>query len=156
LSFALVLFGLALRGWAAAAAGLHTRTGTIEAPRLATGGPYAFVRNPIYLGSFLIGLGMIGLLRDPWLLVPHSLVFAVFFGMIVPAEERFLEARFGAEFMHFRRDVPKLVPSLRPWPGRKRRALTWRAARGEVWIGVILVLIYLAFRALLLLQSRPG
>ena len=156
LSLTLVLIGLALRAWAAAAAGLHTRTGTIEAPRLATGGPYAFVRNPIYLGSFLLGLGMIGLLRDPWLLVPHSLVFAVFFGMIVPAEEQFLEARFGAEFMHFRRDVPKLVPSLRPWAGRKRRALTWRAARGEVWIALLLVLIYLAFHALLFLQSRPA
>src|SRR5688500_17928599 len=58
--------GRSRRAWAAACAGGHTRTGRIEAPDLVTGGPYAFVRNPIYLGSFLLGLGMVGLLGDPW------------------------------------------------------------------------------------------
>jgi protein-S-isoprenylcysteine O-methyltransferase Ste14 len=152
-SVGLVLIGLGLRAWAAAAAGLHTRSATIEAPQLATGGPYAFVRNPIYLGSFVLGLGMIGLLRDPWLLVPHSLVFAVFFGMIVPAEEQYLQARFGTEFIRFRGAVPKLLPALRPWTGRAERELTWRAARGEAWIALILVAIYVVLRAVLLLRT---
>src|SRR3954449_9027637 len=63
-SLALVLLGLALRAWASASVGHHSRSGEIEAPRLVTSGPYALVRNPIYLGSFILGLGMIGLLED--------------------------------------------------------------------------------------------
>ena len=109
-SSGLVALGLAIRMWAAACAGHHTRSGQIEAPRLITGGPYAFVRNPIYLGSLVLGLGMVGLLGDPWLLLPHALVFAVFFGMIVPAEEQFLAAQFGEEFARFCRAVPRAVP----------------------------------------------
>jgi protein-S-isoprenylcysteine O-methyltransferase Ste14 len=155
-SFTLVLVGLALRAWAAAAAGLHTRSATIEAPRLATGGPYAFVRNPIYLGSFVLGLGMVGLLRDPWLLVPHLFVFGIFFGVIVPAEEQFLEAEFGAEFVRFRRAVPRFIPALRPWSGRMERGLAWRAALGEAWIAVLLVTIYAAFRMLLHFQTAAA
>jgi protein-S-isoprenylcysteine O-methyltransferase Ste14 len=148
-----VAVGLGLRAWGAACAGGHTRSGKIEAPRLITGGPYAFVRNPIYLGSFVLGLGVVGLLGDPWLLVPHTLVFTVFFGMIVPAEEQFLMRQFGDEYARFRRAVPRLIPRLNRWRGAMELPRQWRAARGELVIGLILVLIYLAFRALSVWRS---
>ncbi len=149
-SGALVALGLMLRAWAAASAGGHTRTAEIEAPQLVTGGPYAHVRNPIYLGSFVLGLGMIGLLGDPWLLVPHLAVFYVFFGMIVPAEERFLQRQFGNEFLRFRRAVPKFIPTLRPWSARTERGVLWSAARGELWIALLLAVIYGVFRFVLM------
>jgi protein-S-isoprenylcysteine O-methyltransferase Ste14 len=152
-SFGLVLAGLGLRAWAAACAGGHTRTDVIEAPQLVTGGPYAFVRNPIYLGSLILGLGMIGLLGDPWLLIPHALVFCVFFGMIVPAEEQFLAGQFTREYADYRGAVPRMIPKIRRWPGRKERERTWNAARGELIIGLALVVIYSGFRGLLLLQG---
>jgi protein-S-isoprenylcysteine O-methyltransferase Ste14 len=156
ISIALIAAGLSLRAWAAACAGNHTRSSKIEAPRLVTGGPYAFVRNPIYLGSFVLGLGMVGLLGDPWLFVPHLLVFAVFFGLIIPAEEQFLERQFGEEYCRFRRAVPKLFPMLRPWRGGSRPTLCWRGARGEAKIALLLVAIYWGFRGLLLFQASPA
>src|SRR5437868_3363307 len=67
-SLLLVLGGLALRAWGGGSAGLHTRTDDISAPQLVTGGPFAHVRNPIYLGSIVMAIGMVGLLHDPWLL----------------------------------------------------------------------------------------
>jgi protein-S-isoprenylcysteine O-methyltransferase Ste14 len=147
-SLALVLLGLALRAWASASVGHHSRSGEIEAPHLVTSGPYAFVRNPIYLGSFILGLGMIGLLEDPWLLLPYSGVFIVFFFGIVAAEERFLESQFGEAYRRFRAGVPKLIPSLRPWRHRDAGSLCWRAARGEAVIGLALLIIYLGLQAL--------
>jgi protein-S-isoprenylcysteine O-methyltransferase Ste14 len=152
-SLAFVALGLSLRAWAAACAGGHTRSAQIEAPQLVTGGPYAFVRNPIYLGSFVLGLGMVGILGDPWLLLPHALVFSVFFGMIIPAEEQFLAEQFGEEYARFRRAVPRLIPRLRAWPGSKHPRLSWREARGEALIALALVAIYGALRALLHLQN---
>jgi protein-S-isoprenylcysteine O-methyltransferase Ste14 len=153
ISFALIALGLGLRAWAAACAGGHTRTGHIEAPRLVTGGPYAFVRNPLYLGSFVLGLGVVGLLGDPWLLVPHLLVFTVFFGMIVPAEEQFLKSRFGDEYTRFRKAVPKAIPRINPWNGRVEYPRRWRAARGELLIGLVVLAIYVGFRAILFFRG---
>src|SRR6201997_4741735 len=64
LSAVLVLLGLGIRALADGFAGRHTRTEEIEAPRLSTGGPYSFVRNPIYVGSMVLGLGMVGVLAS--------------------------------------------------------------------------------------------
>ena len=60
----LVLAGLAIRMWAAGFAGRHTRSEQIEGSKLATTGPYAHLRNPIYLGSALLGVGMVLLIGD--------------------------------------------------------------------------------------------
>src|SRR6187402_1723652 len=56
-----IALGLALRAWGSGCAGLHTRSAKIEGAQLVTGGPFAYVRNPIYLGSMILGLGMSGL-----------------------------------------------------------------------------------------------
>jgi len=152
-SLILVLSGLALRAWAAAVAGNHTRSGTIEAPSLVTGGPFAYVRNPIYLGSCVLGLGVVGLLGDLWLLIPHFAVFAVFFGAIVPAEENFLQHRFGDDYARYRRAVPKIIPSLRPWSARRSARPLWCAARGEVLIAALVTLIYGGLRIVVALKS---
>src|SRR5262245_43194508 len=69
LSAVLVSLGVGLRVWGGGCAGWHTRGHTIGAPQLTTCGPYAYVRNPIYLGNMILGLGMVGLIGDPWLFV---------------------------------------------------------------------------------------
>ena len=63
-SLLLIGTGLVLRAWAAACAGDHTRDAEISAPRLVTIGPYRFVRNPIYLGTVILGVGMVCLIGD--------------------------------------------------------------------------------------------
>lgn len=145
-SVLLVLTGLALRSWGGGSAGAHTRSGRIEAPQLATGGPYAYVRNPIYLGSIVLGLGMIGLLSDPRMLVLYLFAFALLYTIIVPAEERFLAGQFGETYERYCRAVPQIIPRLRPWTERTERPFDWRVLRGEACIGGILVLIYQTLR----------
>jgi protein-S-isoprenylcysteine O-methyltransferase Ste14 len=77
----LVLAGLGVRVWAAGFAGRHTRSSKIEGSQLATAGPYAHVRNPIYLGSVILGTGMVILSGDRRLFVPCALtLLALYFG----------------------------------------------------------------------------
>ncbi len=138
LSLLLIAAGFALRAWGAATAGGHTRSATIEAPALVTGGPYVYVRNPIYLGSIVLGLGAVGLLRDPVMLLLHVATFVCLYVAIIPAEEQFLRGRFGALYETYVQEVPRLVPRLRRWNAAAKSQARWSAARGElVLVGVL-------------------
>ncbi len=150
----LVLTGLSLRIWAAAFAGRHTRSSKIEGSKLATAGPYAHVRNPIYLGSVVLGFGMVLLIGDRRFLVPCALTFlALYFGLI-PAEEEFLSQRFQEEYATYCRQVPRLIPQLTPWSGAAKQSFDWRAASGEWQLCVILAAILGLFRAIAGLKGR--
>ena len=142
----LVLAGLLLRAWAAGCAGGHTRRATIEAPRLATGGPFAYVRNPIYLASIILGLGMVGLLGDPWMLALYIAVFVFLYTAIVPAEERFLRGQFGDAYARYCAHVPRLLPRLRPWPDAEPCPFDRAATVGDARLALILVAIYAGLR----------
>jgi protein-S-isoprenylcysteine O-methyltransferase Ste14 len=101
------LLGLALRAWAAG----HIRKNT----QLATSGPYAFTRNPLYLGSFLLGLGFT--VASGRLLL--GLLFAVLFlGIYLPVmrvEASTLAGLFGKEYEVYRRSVPLFFPRITPF-----------------------------------------
>lgn len=101
----LILPGLLIRALASG----HVR----KNESLTTTGPYAYTRNPLYLGSLLIGIGFAVAARS-WA-VGAVLVF-MFFAIYVPvirSEERFLRGKF-TEFEDYARLVPPLVPRLTP------------------------------------------
>jgi hypothetical protein len=107
---AVALPGSAVRAWA---------SGTIRKNLvLAVTGPYAFTRNPLYLGSFLVGLGLtIG--AGLWTLVAvYVLAFGVLYGWKMRLEERLLAERFGDAFRDYAAHVPLFLPRLRPYPAR--------------------------------------
>src|ERR1700722_17893 len=145
LSAVLVLLGLGIRALADGFAGRHTRTEQIEAPRLSTGGAYSFVRNPIYVGSMVIGLGMVGLLANWTALIPYVAVFAIFYFAVIPAEEQFLRKTFGRQYEEYCQNVPRLLPRLTPWPGAEKPAFDWKPALGEWRIASAIVAILVFF-----------
>jgi len=78
---------------------------------LATSGPYAYTRNPLYLGSLLIGLGFAVVARSWWV---GGVLVAMFFVIYLPVirdEEAFLRKTF-AEFDDYARSVPRMLPRL--------------------------------------------
>ena len=154
LSLLLVLAGLALRAWAAGCAGRHTRHATIEAPQLATGGPFAHVRNPIYLASTILGLGMVGLLGDPWMFALYLAVFIFLYSAIIPAEERFLRGKFGDTYVRYCANVPRVFPRLRPWQGAGHRPFDRAALFGEARLALILAAIYVGLRGAAALRMQ--
>lgn len=104
---ALVVLGEVVRFWSA---GYISKDAVI-----ATGGPYAHVRNPLYFGSLLLSLGY-GLLSGlGWWGVALTLsLFLVFHLAAIFYEEKFLTAKFGAPYLEYKQRVPRLLPS--PWP----------------------------------------
>jgi protein-S-isoprenylcysteine O-methyltransferase Ste14 len=150
LSAVLVLLGLGIRALADGFAGRHTRTEEIEAPRLSTGGPYSFVRNPIYVGSMVLGLGMVGLLASWIALIPYLAVFAVFYFAVIPAEEQFLRKTFGRRYEEYCQNVPRMRPRLTPWPGAEKTAFDWKPALGEwrVALAVVAILVFFTLTSL--------
>ena len=110
------LLGLALRAWAAG----HIRKNA----QLATSGPYAFTRNPLYLGSFLLGLGFT---IASGRLVLGLLFAALFLGIYLPVmrvEASTMAELFGGEYETYRRAVPLFFPRLTRF--RQDEAMTMR------------------------------
>jgi len=103
LSLALVVPGLALRGYAA---------GYVKKNReLTQTGPYAHTRNPLYLGSILIAFGFALALQSWAVVLVLGVFFAVIYVPVIASEERFLRATFP-EFDAYCRRVPRLLPRL--------------------------------------------
>ena len=136
--------GLAFRAWGSGCAGRHTRTAEIEAPQLVTGGPFAYLRNPIYGGTICLGCGMAALVGDPKAYALAAAALLLLYLGIVPAEEEFLDKQFGAPYARYRAAVPRFLPRLRPWPGRVEQPFQWGAVRGELGIALWTAGIYLA------------
>ncbi len=84
---------------------------TWDAPnRLVTVGPYRWVRNPIYVGAFLIVLGQAWLFLSPSLLLYAILLALGFHALVVGYEEPTLRRRFGEDYEAYRRGVPRWLP----------------------------------------------
>lgn len=135
---ALILAGEGLRIWSVGFSGRTTRAKSLQAPALATTGPYGVVRNPIYVGNFLLGLGFVLLPRVGWLVVAYVVFFAVQYSLIVSIEEAFLAEKFGEAYRAYTARVRRFVPSI-PGVLRALRAgdgeggFSWKALRGEKW-----------------------
>ena len=115
---AVVLLGEGIRFWGVAFVGAETRTtGTVGGTYLVTNGPFAHVRNPLYVGNMLLyaGIGIMSLALFPGLLFLALLWFGVQYSMIVAREEEYLAQRFGEEFSEYAKNVPRFVPRLTPF-----------------------------------------
>jgi protein-S-isoprenylcysteine O-methyltransferase Ste14 len=102
--------------WTAARAlGRHWRVeaGLSADHELVRSGVYGFVRHPVYTSMLLVVVGT-GLVLGPlYLLAPSLVLYILGTGVRVRAEEALLAARFGQEFLEYRRSVPAYVPILR-------------------------------------------
>jgi protein-S-isoprenylcysteine O-methyltransferase Ste14 len=114
----LVAAGELLRFWGVAIAGAETRTtGTVGGTYLITSGPFAYVRNPLYVGNMTmyIGIGVMSMALWPWLLVIAAAWFYLQYSMIVSREEEYLEVQFGEAYAGYRKHVHRFIPRLTPY-----------------------------------------
>jgi protein-S-isoprenylcysteine O-methyltransferase Ste14 len=78
---------------------------------LVMSGPYSLTRNPMYLGTYLIGAGFALIVWPWWFLVIFSLLFYFRFNQQMVKEEAHLKKLFGEKYEKYCRQVPRLFPS---------------------------------------------
>lgn len=83
--------------------------------RLSIAGPYAYSRNPLYVGSFLLTLGSAIAVSSRWLVVLYCALFFAIYHFIILNEERRLAEKFGPIFKSYCAKVPRYFPL---WPRR--------------------------------------
>lgn len=148
LGLSIAFVGLLIRGWAAG----HIA----KNQRLSVRGPYAYVRNPLYLGSFFLATGF-ALAWSWWYLLVVGLFFVFIYAPTIRLERDRMAELFPADFPEYEHNVPAFVPRVSPW--RKSGAVgdgggftmqrytghaEWKAALGFA-LGVSWLLIRLNF-----------
>jgi protein-S-isoprenylcysteine O-methyltransferase Ste14 len=102
------------------------------ADTLSTTGMYSLVRHPLYLGNFLLGLGVsLILIRAWWIPAIYSLSFALYYERIMLAEEQFLRGKFGDAYLAWASRTPAIIPRLRGWLKPSASFSTRQALRRE-------------------------
>ncbi len=144
LGMVLVALGEAIRIWAAG----HLR----KTKEVTTTGPYAYVKNPLYLGTFLIMVGFCAMASNGWLLVLGTATFLIYYAPFKKKREGGrLREHFGPAWDDYDHAVPDYLPRLTPYPGRGTRH--WAAAQFAenseggtlVAVGVGVVILSLRF-----------
>jgi protein-S-isoprenylcysteine O-methyltransferase Ste14 len=117
LGLPLAFAGEMIRCWAVGYSGVTTRGDHVEAAKLTTAGPYAYVRNPLYIGNAVTALGFALAYtgRMPTVqrfsIISGSLgVMAAVYATIIPHEEDYLRKQFGETFQKYCEAVPPLLP----------------------------------------------
>jgi protein-S-isoprenylcysteine O-methyltransferase Ste14 len=99
---ALAVAGIAMRIWASG----HL----VKGRELATGGPYSRTRNPLYFGSFLMGIGFSVAAAQPILVALFLILFPSIYIPVIKREEQELLTSFGPRFAVYRESVPLFFP----------------------------------------------
>ena len=132
--------GVAMRAFAAG----HL----VKNQKLAMNGPYAWTRNPLYLGSSMMGAGF-ALASGNWILAVACLVlFAGIYWPVIRREEYYLRGEFGADYDRYAKNVPLFFPRFRRL--QNTGSFQWKQYRKnheyEALLGYLALMIFLAIR----------
>ncbi len=132
-----MLPGLILRGFA---------SGHVQKDKeLTTSGPYAYTRNPLYLGSLFLAAGFAVVARSWWVVAIMFMTIMFIYVPVVAAEERYLRSAFP-EYDEYARQVPRLFPRFTQY-GNSRSTYSseryWKHHEYEASIGCVVMLIIL-------------
>lgn len=160
-----VALGEALRLWANSYVG-HVKVnrtqqwrGDAKIGQLITAGPYAYVRHPLYLGTFLIGMGFCIVVDNVWMALVALGFFLLVYRHKMAKEEAILLDEWGETFERYQRAVPRWLPTGTRYALRTGEA-SWAGIRASrefktvLWVTVVLLLLY--FREELIQEHGRG
>ena len=110
------------------------------ADELNTSGMYSIVRHPLYLGNYLIGLGVSFVLFVWWLPVIYSLIFWLYYERIMFAEEAFLRQKFGDAYLRWAEVTPAFWPRITQWR-KPSLPFSWRTVLRREYTGMMVVIL---------------
>ena len=160
IGFIIALTGELIRFWGVSWAGSETRrTSAVGGSSLVVSGPFAYVRNPLYIGNMLLylGIGIMSWALFPYLQVAALIFFAVQYYFIVSEEENFLKSEFGEDYKKYCEDVPRFFPRMTSYknPGTKQPEFNPRAGlRSETRTLQAFAIIFVAVIVIWIVQNR--
>lgn len=110
-SLPFILLGECIRVWS-----VGIRDSNLTLNILVTAGPYAYVRNPSYLGSFLIGLGIVVMSGLLWFIPIYIFLFFIGYQPMILWEEDRLRKIHGDTYLRYKGKVRRWIPSITPYP----------------------------------------
>ena len=116
--------GLAIRAWASG----HLK----KNQELATSGPYAHTRNPLYLGTFLLGIGIAIGGGTLWFVVVYGAMYLLIYVPVMLAEAETMRGLFADEYQDYSRQVPLFVPRITPYGVHGRHSYAAQLKR-SIW-----------------------
>ena len=136
------IIGVAMRAWASG----HIRKASV----LAVSGPYAYTRNPLYVGSFILGVGFTVAANVWWLAILFTILFIGIYLPVMRVEADDIRRIFSEDFNEYERNVPVFIPRLTAWKKTSEKFdfglyLQYREYRAA--IGVIAAIGILAAKA---------
>lgn len=144
-SLALSVTVLAFRMWSAGFIGSTARARETHADVLVTGGPYAYIRNPMYLTALLLGL-LFGVMSGLWYSALIWLAaYAFVYSQVIPYEEEFLREKFGQEYEEYCRRVTRLIPALKRYDKRSGVFNLREALLNEIAVLIFLPVFWLLY-----------
>ena len=145
LSLGCLVVGAVLRVWGTAYLGSGVmRDSAMRAEQFVAAGPYRYVRNPLYLGAWLLAMG-VSILMPPSGAAFFLPAFSVFALILISAEERFLAAKQGDVYQQYRRSVRRLLPRMAAGSiAPSARPQWWQAFLAEIY-PIAVTLCFLAF-----------
>ena len=148
-----IIAGLLIRLWSNGYA--------IKNDKLTTSGPYAFVRNPLYLGTFLIAIGFVIVLKSENPLLEQIvkgiflLALSFMYYRTIKGEQGMLLAKFKDAYSAYCKQVPAMLPCLVPyskgekWPFSLQRLFKSKEHKTVFWIFILLVAFHLKTRIII-------
>jgi len=131
MGFFIVLLGLLIRFFSQGFAADWMRGSEVEADYMLDEGVYSITRHPLYLGNFCVGFGftLASNFFLIYLLPFYSILFSIYYYLIIKEEESYLEKKFGERFIRYRKSTPAFFPNFRKW--KKGQFLGANALRME-------------------------
>jgi len=136
-----ILAGLFLRAWANGYA--------IKSEKLTTSGPYAFVRHPLYIGTFLLVLGFIIMLKIYYVGTLFLLILVGIYYRTSKKEEQLLGGKFKQQYIEYKNKTPAILPTVSPyregekWPFSFKRLIKSQEYKLFLWMIILVIAFHL-------------